>query len=266
LSSIGDAVIATDLTGKITFMNKVAEDLTGWTLAEAHQLPLKKVFRIINEHTRKEVESPVTHVLKEGLIVGLANHTILLQKKGAEVPIDDSGAPIKDKDGKVIGVVLVFREISERKNNEEKISQQAFMIANANDAIIGYDLDQKVTFWNKSAEKLYCYTAEEAMGKASVDLLKPEYTNIKREELVNQLAKTGHVETESLRLTKNGEKLDIEAHIILLRNEAGKSIGYVSVDRNITERKKILESLRQSEERFSKAFAANPRCSNFNTL
>jgi len=89
-------------------------------------------------------------------------------------------------------VVLVFRDITERKKTEEKIAQQAFMIANANDAIIGYDLDQKVTFWNKSAERLYGYSAEETFGRASVELLKPTYVNVRREELVNSLGREGH--------------------------------------------------------------------------
>ena len=165
LASIGDAVIATSVSSKIVFMNGVAEELTGWSLSEALQKPVKEVFKIINEQTRKEVEDPVSKVLEKGLVVGLANHSVLIRKNGTEVPIDDSGAPIKDKDGSITGVVLVFRDITERKQNEEKISQQAFMIANANDAIIGYDLEQKVTFWNKAAEQMYGYTSEEALGK-----------------------------------------------------------------------------------------------------
>ena len=106
LGSIGDAVIATDTAGKITFMNNVAETLTGWALNEASRKPLEKVFHIVNEQTRKEVVNPVTRVLKEGATVGLANHTILITKDGNEIPIDDSGAPIKHKDGKTSGVVL----------------------------------------------------------------------------------------------------------------------------------------------------------------
>ena len=237
LSSVGDAVIATDTEGKITFMNKVAEELTGWTLKEASNRPLDKIFNIINEQTRKKVENPVTRVLKEGVVVGLANHTLLVRKDGHLVPIDDSGAPIKDKEGKTTGVVLVFRDITERKATEEKIAQQAFMIANANDAIIGYDFEQKVTFWNKAAEKLYGYTTQEALGKTGFDLFKPTYLGVKRENVLDKLAIDGHVETESIRQTKEGKNLNIEAHVILLRDEAGKSIGYVSVDRDITERK-----------------------------
>jgi len=124
LASIGDAVIATDLSGKITFMNKVAVELTGWTLSEARLKPVAEVFHIINEHTRNRVEDPVAKVLKEGVIAGLANHTVLVGKSGKEVPIDDSGAPIQDQDGKIMGVVLIFRDITERKRSEEELRQR----------------------------------------------------------------------------------------------------------------------------------------------
>ncbi|MCX9087939.1 MAG: PAS domain S-box protein [Candidatus Methanoperedens sp.] len=123
LASIGDAVICTDTEGRITFMNAVAEALTGWTLAEASRKPITEVFKIINEYTRAEVEDPVTRVLQEGNIVGLANHTILVRKDAKEVPIDDSGAPIRDGGGKTLGVVLVFRDITERKQAEEALKQ-----------------------------------------------------------------------------------------------------------------------------------------------
>jgi PAS domain S-box-containing protein len=123
LASIGDAVIATDLSGNITFMNKIAEELTGWTLSEAAAKPVATVFHIVNEHTRNRVEDVVAKVLKEGMIVGLANHTILVGKSGREIPIDDSGAPIRDHDGRVLGVVLIFRDITERKRAEEQVSR-----------------------------------------------------------------------------------------------------------------------------------------------
>ena len=116
LSSIGDAVIATDTAGLVTFMNPVAQELTGWTLAEAAGRPVREVFRIVNEYTRVEVENPVSRVLESGLIVGLANHTLLVRKDGAEVPIDDSGAPIQTEDGTLLGVVLVFRDIRGKKS------------------------------------------------------------------------------------------------------------------------------------------------------
>lgn len=122
LSSIGDAVIASNLEGRVIFMNPVAQQLTGWTEAEAFNKDLKEVFHILNEETREEVESPVTIVLREGKIVGLANHTILMTRDGREIPIDDSGAPIRNESGELIGVILVFRDVTERREVERKLT------------------------------------------------------------------------------------------------------------------------------------------------
>ncbi len=115
LRSIGDAVIATDPRGAVVFLNAVAQRLTGWSEADAIGLPLETVFRIVNEDTRATVESPVDKVLRLGQIVGLANHTLLIARDGREWPIDDSGAPIRDADSAIMGVVLVFRDVSDRK-------------------------------------------------------------------------------------------------------------------------------------------------------
>ena len=121
LASIGDAVIVTDNKGKIKFMNKVSEQLTGWNLSEVKDKPIQYVFRIINEETKKMIEEPVAKVLREGTSVGLANHTLLLCKDGHEIPIDDSGSPVKNKDGKITGTVLVFRDITARKKAEKEL-------------------------------------------------------------------------------------------------------------------------------------------------
>ncbi len=115
LASIGDAVIITDLDGKITFINAEAQRLTAWLDNQAIGQPLTDVFKIVNEQTRLPVESPVEKVLRLGTVVGLANHTILLARDGREIPIDDSGAPIRKPGGEMRGVVLVFRDFSEHK-------------------------------------------------------------------------------------------------------------------------------------------------------
>ncbi len=115
LRSIGDAVIATDPTGHVNFMNAVAERLTGWREPEARGRPLDEVFSIYNEETRAVVESPVTKVLREGGVVGLANHTMLRARSGRELPIVDSAAPIRDPHGELFGVVLVFRDATHEK-------------------------------------------------------------------------------------------------------------------------------------------------------
>lgn len=125
LSSIGDGVIATDEHGRVTFLNGVAEGLTGWKTADARGIALEKVFVIINETTRATVENPATRALREGVIVGLANHTLLINRDGSETPIDDSAAPIRGEDGHVRGVVLVFRDVAERREKERKLEEAA---------------------------------------------------------------------------------------------------------------------------------------------
>ncbi len=125
LASIGDAVITTDTEGRITLLNPVAELLTGWAQQDAQGEPLERVFQIINEHSRHPVENPALRSLREGKVVGLANHTILIAKNGTERAIDDSAAPIKDEQGQIIGVVLIFRDVSERRRDEERLRQSA---------------------------------------------------------------------------------------------------------------------------------------------
>ena len=118
LGSIGDAVMITDTNGIVTYLNRVAEELTGWSSPDAVGKPCARIFRIINEYSRKPVDSPVDKVLEKGTIVGLANHTLLIRRDGSEIPIDDSGAPIRESDGTIRGVVLVFRDFSAHKESE----------------------------------------------------------------------------------------------------------------------------------------------------
>jgi len=126
VESIADAVIATDIQGRIAFMNPIAEHLTGWRLAEAQRRPCADVFNIVNENTRRAADSPVGRVLSEATVVGLANHTVLIAADGTERPIDDSGALIRSRDGGIVGVVLVFRDISERRRVELERRDAAF--------------------------------------------------------------------------------------------------------------------------------------------
>ena len=125
LESIGDAVITTDVRGNVEYLNPIAEALTGWTNAEAAGLSLEKVFRIVNEETSELVECPIVRCLNEGHIVGLANHTVLIHRNGTAIAIEDSASPIRDRADVVIGGVLVFHDVSDKRNLMKELAHQA---------------------------------------------------------------------------------------------------------------------------------------------
>ncbi len=211
LSSIGDSVIATDELGAVTFMNAIAEQSTGWTLSEALGKPLKEVFHIINEETRMEVESPFVKVMQNGVIVGLANHTILIRKDGLEVPLDDSGAPIKDEKGKITGVVIVFHDITERKKTEEAMVKQAELINLSPDAIIVRKIDGTITFWSDGAEKLYGFSKDEAIGHDINKLLNTKLP-LPLDDIQRKLEQEGKWSGEVVHFCKDGNKLFVQSY------------------------------------------------------
>ena len=136
LRSIGDAVISTDAMGVIRFMNAIAEDLTGWKASDARGKSLEQVFHIVNEQTRAPVESPVAKVLREGTVVGLANHTVLISRAGSELAIEDSGAPIFEGE-QILGVVLVFRDATTQRAAEKALRESEQRFRAAIDAVQG---------------------------------------------------------------------------------------------------------------------------------
>jgi PAS domain S-box-containing protein len=163
LRSIGDAVIATDPGGRVTFMNGVAEELTGFGETEARGRPLQEVFQIFSEQTRAPLENPVAKVLREGTVVGLANHTLLRSKGGREIAIDDSGAPIRSESGQLFGVVLVFRDVT--RENAERARRE--FLSKAGEALVA-SLDYQVTLANVA--RLAVPTIADWCG---VDILEP---------------------------------------------------------------------------------------------
>ncbi|HUN96726.1 MAG TPA: response regulator, partial [Bradyrhizobium sp.] len=160
LSSIGDGVIATDERLLITFMNPVAERLTGWSQTESVGLPLTDVFRIINEDSRQIVENPALRVLRSGVVVGLANHTVLLTRDGHEIPIDDCGSPIMNDQGDISGTVLVFRDITQRRLTDAALRRAQSelaaigqrMMAGELAAAIAHEVNQPLTAVISSAD------------------------------------------------------------------------------------------------------------------
>ncbi|HET6326235.1 MAG TPA: CHASE3 domain-containing protein [Planctomycetaceae bacterium] len=169
LASIGDAVIATDVGGRVAFVNPIAESLTGWTNAAALGQPLEKVFEIVNEQTRNTVENPALRALREGTIVGLANHTVLIARDGAEHAIDDSAAPIRDEQQRVVGVVLVFRDVGERRAAERALqtseARKAAVLRASLDSVITVDARGRIIEFNPAAEALFGYSHDEAISQ-----------------------------------------------------------------------------------------------------
>ncbi len=249
LSSIGDAVIATDTTGKIVFMNGVAEELTGWAMSEALTKPVKTVFNIINEQTRLEVESPIDRVLREGMVVGLANHTVLIRKDGAEVPIDDSGAPIRDKDGKTTGVVLVFRDIAERKKAEEELLDSAARLNRSQEIahLGGWELDmvKNKLSWSDEVYRIFGLKPQEfaATYEAFLQAVHPddrEAVDAAYSGSLREGRDTYEIEHRVVRKS-TGEIRIVYEKGEHLRNGQGKVIRTIGMVQDITDRK-IMEA------------------------
>ncbi|HEY6364460.1 MAG TPA: PAS domain S-box protein [Candidatus Binatia bacterium] len=249
LSSIGDAVVVTDAVGRVTYVNPVAENLLGYSLAQAKSRPLGQVFNIVNEFTRRAAENPVERVLREGHIISLANHTLLIRPDGTEVPIDDSAAPIHDDTGAIVGVVLVFRDVTERRRAEKAKATLAAIIESSDDAIISKDLNGRIMTWNASAEQLFGYREQEVIGQP-ITLIIP-HSHLNEETMILQRIRIGeridHYET--VRQAKNGSLLDISLTVSPIRDGLGNIVGASKIARDITRRKLIEAALRQSQER-----------------
>ncbi|HEX7331022.1 MAG TPA: PAS domain S-box protein [Pyrinomonadaceae bacterium] len=252
LRSIGDAVITTDNEARITYINGIAESLTGWSQEDALGQPLERVFRIVNEATRQPVDNPALRALREGVVVGLANHTILIKKDGTDCPIDDSAAPIRNEHGHVSGCVLIFRDVTaqrliEREKTNQLLTAQmlASIVETSNDPIISKSLDGIIQSWNAAAEQLFGYTAEEAIGRHISFVIPPE--RLAEEEQIIANLRIGkrieHYETERVR--SNGERVTVSLTISPIKDDAGNVIGASKIVRDITERKRLEDDLRR---------------------
>lgn len=252
LMSIGDAVIASDERGRITLMNSVAETLTGWRLDEAAGQPVEKIFHIVNEETRAPVESPVSHVLRTGTIASLANHTILVGKQGQEIPIDDSGSPIRDRRNRLLGVVLVFRDISKRRAQEIQIDKwhRIFRQAGFGVAILVND-GKTILELNSAFARMHGYEPDELRDKSFVELL--DEASIYEEA---RQRSEDHAVYESLHKRKDGGTFHALTDMTVLRDAAGEPLFRAAYFADISDRKRVELNLRHSEERFRAAAEA----------
>ncbi len=248
LGSIGDGIIASDAEGRVTFINPVAETLTGWTSESAKGMPLADVFQIVNETTREPVDNPAGLVIRSGHILGLANHTVLISRDGTERPIADSAAPIRDDAGRILGVVLVFRDFSEQRRAEEAIAEQRewfeTTLESIGDAVIATDVRGRVVFMNPVAEYLTGSRMETSRGRPCTDVFSIINEGSRRtvENPVTRVLQEGVVAglaNHTLLIASDGTERPIDDSGAPIRNRDGRIVGVVLVFRDVSERRRL---------------------------
>ena len=248
LYSIGDALIITDQFGMIKNINPVSENLTGWQESEAKGKTIEEVFRIINEQTRNKVENPVEKVLSEGTVVGLANHTLLISKDGKEIPIADSGAPIKNDEGEILGVVLVFRDQTKEreanrkiKESEDRLNRGEIVSKSGNWEL---NLTSKKMFSSEGAALIYGVEQTEFDYDIVKSVPLPEYRKMLDGALMNLLQNKSPYDVEfKIKAVDSGEIKDIHSITVF---DKGKNTLF-GIIQDITQRKTIEKKLAESE-------------------
>ena len=261
LESIGDGVISTDVQGKIVRMNSVAEQLTGWNIKDAQGKDIKQIFNIIDSTSKKTMINPVEQVLSTGETVHLSNHTTLTSKQGQQYHIADTAAPIRDKDDTILGMVLVFNDVTEnyklRESEQElakniRASEQHLRLYREQSPIasIEWSTDCEVVYWNKAAEKIFGYRFEEIEGDNFFNFILPESAKADIAELWNKIiSQTDSIININENLTKEGQIINCEWHNTPLTDKTGKVIGVASLAMDITERVRVdavLQTLAES--------------------
>ena len=268
LRSIGDAVIATDTQGRIHFMNPIAEALTGWTNATAEGRPLPEVFRVEDELSHLPVPDLTAEVLRDGVVVGLANHTILIDRDGGRIPIDDSAAPIHDEQGNITGVVLVFRDVTLRRNAQRQLeeSESRYRLLFESNPQPMWVFDRASLAFlavNHAAIARYGYTREEFLGMTLRDIRPPEDVPAFLEH-ARASTPTPHTDGPWRHRKKDGALLVVEiaAHPI----QFGDTAATLVMAYDITERKRLEEELRQSQKLEAVGQLAGGIAHDFNNL
>jgi PAS domain S-box-containing protein len=268
LYSIGDAVITTDTNGLVLQMNPVSERLTGWNEKEAVGKPIGEVFNIIAEDSRQAMENPVERVLAEGKVVGLANHTLLINKQGNETPIADSGAPIVSKEGKTLGVVLVFRDQTAEREAQRALEQSeeryALVMAASEQGMWDWHVETNEVFYSKQWKKQIGYEDHELKNDFStwIEHLHPDERESCQKAVYDYLEHpVEHLMLEFRFRHKDGSYRWIHNKASSITNEEGKVIRLFGIHTDFTERKQaeieLLEKQQAIEAQNEEYYALN---------
>ncbi len=243
LKSVGEAVIVTDSAARVRFMNPLAESITGWQSKDALGKNITEILKLINEKTRDDIVNPVLTVLKDDIIIGKSNHTVLISKNGGEISIDHSAAPMRDEKGAITGVVLVIQDITDRRIAEDALKESENKYRNlfdyANDSIFVLSFSGRIISANNEASRLLGYDKDQLYSVNYFDLLtssRPE-----NDEIIDKLKTQGSLSFETELRKKDGSLVDVEVsqRIIELLDE--KVIQVLA--RDISERKKVQQQI-----------------------
>jgi PAS domain S-box-containing protein len=236
LMSIGDAIIATDSEGHVTFMNSVAQSLTSWTLEDARGMKFHEVVKIIDAQSTLGVDDPVAMLVRTKTIEGWTKQATLIAKDGRKRRVDIKGALVKDVKGKVTGLVFTIRDITTAKAADEKIQFQAHLLDVVEQAMIATDMDGNIVYWNKFAENLYGWKAEEVIGRDIAEIVPSDVARDKAAEIFSQLQEGSSWEGEFLARHKDGTIIPIRVRDSPVYDGAGRQIGIVGSSDDITRR------------------------------
>ena len=242
LGSIGEAVIATDSEGRVTFFNPVAAALTGWQAEEALKQPIGNILKLINETSGMTADNEVLRVLKEKKVLDVANHVDLVTRDGREIAVEHSAAPILASEGKVIGVVLVFRDVSERRQEQIETAEQASLIELTQDSVFVIDMEGAILFWSRGAEAMLGYSKAQAAGKISHDLLRTEFPQ-PLTEIREELMRVGHWEGDLIETAEDDRRIVVSGRWALQWGKRDQAPRVLVINSDITLRKRGEESL-----------------------
>lgn len=255
LLSIGDAVIATDMQINITFMNAVAERLTGCPSEQAIGKELSQVLVMKCHGAPIAVGASIDRVLQQGASIAFSDASVVVARDGREIFVDDNAAPIRDEGGAIHGAVIAFRDVTGRKKTEETLLKLKNAVEHSDDAVFMTDMSGVITYINPAFTTLYGYTEGEVVGKVTPRILKSGRLGEKdNEQFWQRLRANEAVRKEFVNQTKDGLLIVVEGTSNAIMDDAEEVIGYLSIQRNVTERKQSEEYLRQSEKRYRRYF------------
>jgi PAS domain S-box-containing protein len=244
LASIGDAVLTTDEGGRVASMNDVAERLTGWSSTEAIGKAVEDVMVLVSGSEGTSLPSPVRQVLRDREARSVAGNTLLIARDGRRIPIDDNAAPIRIGEHQTAGVIVVFRDVTERRRldvereSQERLTRElAAIVETSDDAIVSKDLESTIRSWNRGAERMFGYAAGEMIGR-SIRTIIPQERWSEEDEVLRQLRQGNRVDHfETIRRRKDGSDVHVSLTISPIYSAAGVVVGASKIARDITERR-----------------------------